>query len=192
MSAAQVRPMSSTPAAGSIRASASLAAHLGMLQHTIPLRARYENFIGGQWVAPVKGGYFDNVSPTTGQVICRIARSQAEDVELRHRCGARGGADSWGRTAVAERARILESRRGSHRAVSAVSRCGGDVRQRQADSRDESGRSAARGRSLSLFRELHARAGRLARASSTTTRWPITTMSRWGWWGRSFRGIFRS
>jgi aldehyde dehydrogenase len=82
MSAAQVRPMSSSQGAGSIRASASLAAHLGTLQRTIPLHARYDNFIGGRWVAPIKGGYFDNVSPTTGQVICQIARSQSEDVEL--------------------------------------------------------------------------------------------------------------
>jgi hypothetical protein len=51
MSAAQVRPMSSSPAASSIRASASLAAHLGTLQHTIPLHSRYDNFIGGRWVA---------------------------------------------------------------------------------------------------------------------------------------------
>ena len=62
--------------------SASFAAHLKTLARSVPLRGRYENFIGGQWVAPAKGGYFDNISPTTGQVICQIARSQAEDVEL--------------------------------------------------------------------------------------------------------------
>jgi aldehyde dehydrogenase len=106
MSAAQVRPMSSSPAPGSIRASASLAAHLGTLQHTIPLHARYDNFIGGRWVAPVKGGYFDNVSPTTGQVICQIARSQFEDVELAIDA-AHAAAESWGRTAVAQRAQLL-------------------------------------------------------------------------------------
>jgi aldehyde dehydrogenase len=62
--------------------SASFAAHLKTIERKLPLRARYENFIGGKWVAPVKGAYFDNISPTTGQVICKIARSQAEDVEL--------------------------------------------------------------------------------------------------------------
>jgi aldehyde dehydrogenase len=106
MSAAQVRPMSSSPAASSIRASASLAAHLGTLQRTIPLHARYDNFIGGRWVAPVKGRYFDNVSPTTGQVICQIARSQSEDVELAIDA-AHAAAESWGRTAVAQRAQLL-------------------------------------------------------------------------------------
>src|ERR1700682_4707415 len=103
---AQVKPMSSTLAAGPIRESASFAAHLKTLERKIPLHSRYENFIGGEWVAPVKGAYFDNVSPTTGQVICRIARSQAEDVELALDA-AHAAADGWGRMAVAERARIL-------------------------------------------------------------------------------------
>src|ERR1700736_6431821 len=106
MSSAQVKPASSTLAAGPIRESASFAAHLKTLERKIPLRSRYENFIGGGWVAPVKGGYFDNISPTTGQVICQIARSQAEDVE-RAIDAAHAAADDWGRTAVAERARIL-------------------------------------------------------------------------------------
>ena len=104
MSSAQVRPMSSTP--GPMHESASFTAHLKTLERTIALRARYENFIGGQWVAPLKGGYFDNISPTTGQVICQIARSQAEDID-RALDAAHAAADGWGRTAVAERARIL-------------------------------------------------------------------------------------
>jgi aldehyde dehydrogenase len=91
---------------GAFNQSASLAAHLKGLQRSIPLRGRYENFIGGQWVAPVKGGYFDNISPTTGQAICKIARSQAEDVELALDA-AHAAADKWGRTAVAERAQCL-------------------------------------------------------------------------------------
>src|ERR1700675_157680 len=106
MSSAQVRPISSTLSADPIRASTSFAAHLKTLERKIPLRSRYENFIGGEWVAPVKGGYFDNISPTTGQVICQIARSQAEDVE-RAIDAAHAAADGWGRMPVAERARIL-------------------------------------------------------------------------------------
>src|SRR6202045_2093893 len=106
MSAAQVKPASSTLAAGPIRESASFAAHLKTLERKIPLRSQYENFIGGEWVAPVKGGYFDHISPTTGQVICKIARSQAEDVE-RAVEAAHAAADQWGRTAVAERAAVL-------------------------------------------------------------------------------------
>src|SRR5450631_352201 len=86
--------------------SASFAAHLKTLERTIPLRGRYENFIGGKWVAPAKGGYFDNVSPTTGQVICQIPRSQAEDVEMAIDA-AHAAADKWGRTSATERARVL-------------------------------------------------------------------------------------
>src|ERR1700680_4925256 len=106
MSSAQVKPRGSTPAAGTIREGTSFAAHLNTLERKIPLRSRYENFIGGEWIAPVKGGYFDNVSPPTGQVICRIARSQAEDVELALDA-AHAAAVGWGRTSVADRARIL-------------------------------------------------------------------------------------
>ncbi len=102
---AQARVIDST-ATGPFKQSASLAAHLKGLQRTLPLRGHYDNFIGGRWVAPVKGAYFDNLSPTTGQVICKIARSQAEDVELALDA-AHAAADKWGRTAVAERAQCL-------------------------------------------------------------------------------------
>src|SRR3984893_12796027 len=106
MCSAQVRLASSTLAATPIRESASFTAHLKTVERKIPLRSRYENFIGGKWVAPLRGGDFDNISPITGQVICQIARSQAEDVE-RAIDAAHAAADGWGRMAVAERARIL-------------------------------------------------------------------------------------
>src|ERR1700692_945288 len=106
MNSAQVKPTNSTLAAGPIRESASFAAHLKTIERKIPLHSRYENFIGGEWVAPLKGGYFDNISPTTGQVICQIARSQADDVE-RAIDAAHAAAVGWGRTSVADRARIL-------------------------------------------------------------------------------------
>ncbi|MCH7337042.1 aldehyde dehydrogenase family protein [Acinetobacter sp. NIPH 2699] len=48
----------------------------------IQFKSQYENFIGGQWVAPVKGQYFDNISPVDGQAFARIPRSSAEDIEL--------------------------------------------------------------------------------------------------------------
>jgi aldehyde dehydrogenase len=103
---AQIQPQAATDNASSIRESSSFAAHLKTIERKIPLRSRYENFIGGKWVAPAKGGYFDNISPTTGQVICKIARSQAEDIE-RAVDAAHAAAEKWGRTAVAERAKAL-------------------------------------------------------------------------------------
>ena len=71
-----------------------------------PFAERYDNFIGGKWVAPRSGKYFDNASPVTGQVICKIARSDAQDVELALDA-AHAAKDAWGRTSVAERALIL-------------------------------------------------------------------------------------
>ena len=62
----QARNSGATDQVAPIRASKSFAAHLKSLERQIPLRSRYENFIGGKWVAPLKGGYFDNISPTTG------------------------------------------------------------------------------------------------------------------------------
>ena len=70
------------------------------------IRDQYDNFIGGQWVAPVKGGYFDNVSPVTGQVVGRIARGTAEDIELALDA-AHKAKDAWGKTSSTDRSNIL-------------------------------------------------------------------------------------
>ena len=48
----------------------------------ITFNSRYENFIGGEWVSPAKGVYFDNISPVTGEAFCEIPRSSAEDIDL--------------------------------------------------------------------------------------------------------------
>ena len=69
-------------------------------------KAKYENFIGGKWVAPVKGQYFENISPVNGKVICQIPRSTAEDIELALDA-AHAAKDKWGATSVTERSNIL-------------------------------------------------------------------------------------
>ena len=71
-----------------------------------PYKARYDNFIGGKFVAPVNGRYFDNTSPITGQVICEIARSDAGDVNLALDA-AHAAKDAWGKTSVTTRAIML-------------------------------------------------------------------------------------
>ena len=48
----------------------------------VQFKAQYENFIGGKWVPPVKGEYFDNISPVDGKVFTRAPRSSVEDIEL--------------------------------------------------------------------------------------------------------------
>ncbi|GAA1487754.1 aldehyde dehydrogenase [Brachybacterium sacelli] len=67
---------------------------------------RYENYIGGQWVPPVKGEHFENPTPVTGQVFTEVARSTAEDIELALDA-AHAAAPAWGTTSVAERAVVL-------------------------------------------------------------------------------------
>jgi aldehyde dehydrogenase len=76
------------------------------LNSSVAVRSRYDNFIGGDWVAPVDGGYFDNISPVTGKPVCQVARSQAPDIELALDA-AHKAKDAWGRMPPAERAAIL-------------------------------------------------------------------------------------
>ena len=73
---------------------------------TIPYKEKYDNFIGGKWVAPVKGEYFDVISPITGKNYTKAARSSAEDVELALDA-AHAAAEKWGTTSTTERANIL-------------------------------------------------------------------------------------
>src|SRR5216684_8150689 len=70
------------------------------------IRERYDNFIGGKWVAPTEGKYFDNPSPVTGKKLCSVPRSSAADIELALDA-AHKAKDAWGKTSVAERSRIL-------------------------------------------------------------------------------------
>lgn len=72
----------------------------------VTFKDKYENFINGEWKAPVKGQYFENVSPVTGKKFTEIARSTAEDVELALDA-AHAAKDAWGKTSVTERANAL-------------------------------------------------------------------------------------
>ncbi|MEM0936519.1 MAG: aldehyde dehydrogenase family protein [Pseudomonadota bacterium] len=79
------------------------ASHLGV---EFPFRARYDNFIGGAFVAPKSGQYFENVTPLTGEVICEVARSNAADIEAALDA-AHAAAPAFGRTSLAERSTML-------------------------------------------------------------------------------------
>ncbi|KAF0806204.1 aldehyde dehydrogenase [Alcanivorax xiamenensis] len=72
----------------------------------VSFKERYQNYIGGEWVAPVKGQYFDNISPVNGKVFCQVPRSSAEDIDLALDAAHRA-APGWARTSVAERANLL-------------------------------------------------------------------------------------
>jgi aldehyde dehydrogenase len=72
----------------------------------VTVESRYDNFIGGDWVAPSKGDYFENPSPITGQTFTEIARSNAEDVD-RALDAAHSARRAWGKTSATDRANIL-------------------------------------------------------------------------------------
>ncbi|RTL56045.1 MAG: aldehyde dehydrogenase [Rhodocyclaceae bacterium] len=72
----------------------------------VQYKAKYDNFIGGKWVAPVKGQYFDVITPITGKPYTQAARSTEEDINLALDA-AHAAADKWGRTSVTERSNIL-------------------------------------------------------------------------------------
>ncbi len=76
------------------------------LKKSVAMRPQYDNFIGGKWVAPVRGQYFDNLSPINGRKVCEIARSTSEDIELALDA-AHVAKDKWGRTSPSERAVML-------------------------------------------------------------------------------------
>jgi aldehyde dehydrogenase len=79
---------------------------LDTISKQVLIRPSYGNFIGGKFVAPVEGRYFDNPSPITGAKLCQIARSSAADIELALDA-AHKAKDAWGKTPVAERSLLL-------------------------------------------------------------------------------------
>ena len=72
----------------------------------VEVKARYENFIGGHWVAPVQGQYMNDLSPANARQFTEVPRSTKEDIELALDA-AHAAKDVWGETSVTERARIL-------------------------------------------------------------------------------------
>ncbi|MDD5480415.1 aldehyde dehydrogenase family protein, partial [Rhodoferax sp.] len=72
----------------------------------IAYKTRYDNFIGGKYVAPLKGEYFDVITPISGRAYTQAARSGAEDIELALDA-AHAAADAWGKTSVTDRSNIL-------------------------------------------------------------------------------------
>ncbi len=77
----------------------------GSVVHVAP---RYENFIGGKWLAPTNGKYSTNLSPATAQPICEVPKSSAEDIELALDA-AHAAKDAWAETSTTERAAVLNA-----------------------------------------------------------------------------------
>ncbi|ALH96191.1 aldehyde dehydrogenase family protein [Acinetobacter equi] len=72
----------------------------------IHFKKQYENFIGGKWVPPTKGEYFDNISPVDGKVFTKVPRSSAEDIELALDA-AHAAKASWNGTSATTRSNLL-------------------------------------------------------------------------------------
>ena len=72
----------------------------------LKLKARYDNFIGGEWVAPADGEYYQNLTPVTGQLLCEVASSGKRDIDLALDA-AHKVKDKWAHTSVQDRAAIL-------------------------------------------------------------------------------------
>lgn len=81
-------------------------AHPGQAGAKHQFKSQYDNFIGGKWVPPVKGQYFDVITPITGLPYTKAARSSAEDIELALDA-AHAAADKWGKTSAGDRAHVL-------------------------------------------------------------------------------------
>lgn len=78
----------------------------GQPESLVTFKSRYEHYIGGEWVAPVKGQYFENITPVTGNTFCEVGRGTAEDIEAALDA-AHAAAPAWGKTSPAERSLIL-------------------------------------------------------------------------------------
>ena len=72
----------------------------------VQFKAQYENFIDGKWVAPVKGEYFDNISPVDGKVFTKVPRSSTEDIELALDAAHKAKA-AWGKSSPTTRSNLL-------------------------------------------------------------------------------------
>jgi aldehyde dehydrogenase len=72
----------------------------------VKLQERYENFIGGAWIAPTTGEYSENLTPSTGEAFCQVAHSGAQDIELALDA-AHAAKDEWGQRSPAGRAAVL-------------------------------------------------------------------------------------
>ena len=88
------------------RAMSTSALNVKHLDIEFPFKDKYNNFINGKYVAPKSGQYFENPTPISGEVLCEIARSNEDDVNLALDA-AHAAFPKWGKTSLTERANML-------------------------------------------------------------------------------------
>lgn len=154
----------------------------------VNFKSQYENFIGGEWVAPVKGEYFDDISPVDGKVFTKVADSTSEDVELALDA-AHKAKDAWAKTSPMERSNVLlkiADRLDEHLELLAVAETwenGKPVRETL---------EADIPLAIDHFRYFAGciRAQRVASVRLTMIRLLIIITNHWVWLGKSFLGTF--
>ena len=127
----------------------------------VTFKPRYDNFIGGEYVPPAKGQYFENPTPVTGQTFTEVARGTAEDVE-QALDAAHAAAPAWGKTSAAERANILNRIADRIEENLEARRRRRELGERQGVPRDPRRRHPAGHRPLPLLRRRDPRPGGLA------------------------------
>ena len=169
-----------------------LAQSLQELRQQVALRERYDNFIGGKWVPPVKGPIFRQCEPDHRQAVQPGgALDSAEDIELALDA-AHAAREAWGNTApAAARQAAEQDRRPASKANLRLLALAETIDNGKPIRETTAADVPLVHRPFPLFRRLHPRAGRRHLARSTTTRSPIISMSRSASSARSFRGISR-
>ena len=94
----------STQQASSSKVSSSL--DTSHLKVKFPFKAKYGNYINGKFVEPKSGKYFDNTTPITNEVICKVPRSNEKDIDFALDA-AHAAFPTWGKTSIGERSNIL-------------------------------------------------------------------------------------
>jgi len=152
----------------------------------VQFKAKYDNFIGGKWVPPVKGQYFDNITPITGKVFCQAARSTAEDIELALDA-AHAAKEKWGKTPPAQRAQVLLAI--ADRLEQNLENSPTPRRWTTASRSAKPLRPTFRSPSITSATSPAASAPKKGRSPrSTKIPSPTTSTSRWAWSVRSFPG----
>ena len=156
----------------------------------VTYKSRYENWIGGEWVAPVKGQYFENPSPVNGKIVLRGRARHGRGHRARARRRPRRrpglGQDVGGRA----RHHPQQDRR-PHRAEPRDARRRRDLGQRQARPRDAWPPTCRWSSTTSATSPARSGPRRATSRSSTTTPSPTTSTSRWASSARSSRGTSR-
>ena len=163
----------------------------GTANSLVTVKSRYGHYIGGQWVDPVRGNYFENISPVNGKAFTEIARGTEEDIEAALDA-AHAAFETWGRTSTTERSNILLQI--ADRLEQNLDPCWPWPRP---------GRTASRSArpwlptchwpsTTSATSAASCVPRRAPSARSTRPPWPTTSTSRWAWSRRSSRGTSRS